>query len=112
MILQPESFHQFQHNNRFCGHYYCQDNRLKNIDHLCQVCHFHSIGMLIENIQMNCCCYSISYCTLLIKEPRVCSRLNIEPVTSFINYQTLCFLRIITFHYCFMTFNYDIHLEV
>ncbi len=90
----------------------CQDNRLKHVHHLGKVSHLNPFSMFIEDIKMYCCRKGVPQCVLLVQESWIRARLNIVPVTPFVDYQSFRLSRIVAVHYCLMTSYYLIHLKV
>ena len=44
----------------------CQNHRLQDVDGLCDICHVHSLGMFMENIQGDRCDHGITDRILLV----------------------------------------------
>ena len=82
-----------------------QDHRLQHIDHLCDVCHVHALGVALENIQREPCDYRITQCVLLIEIRRLLRVLG-PPGTPFAEGQRDSLLRIVLVEDCGVALNH------
>ena len=89
---------------------FCKKNRLQNIYHLSQVCHFNSIAVLVKDIQCDSRHQSIAHSILLIEKAGICTRLTGIPGSPFIYNHTNLFFRIIGIHNRSMALNQLFHI--
>ena len=87
----------------------CEDNRLKNIDHLGNISHLDSVAVLVENIEVDTGNKRISDCVLLIEESRICAWLAVIPGAPFIYNNANLVLFIILIHDCLMLADKSLH---
>ena len=76
----------------------CQDHRLQNIDHLCDICHLDAVAVFVEEIQVDTCNQCVTHGILLIQKSRIRSRLYIIPGTPLVHDHADLFIRIVLIH--------------
>ena len=75
-----------------------EDDRLKNIDHLGDAGHLHSVRMLVEEVQVNAGHQCVAHGILLIQEARIGAGFHRKPGAPFVHDHAQLLFRIILIH--------------
>ena len=87
-----------------------QDYGLQDVYHLGDVCHFYTITVFVEDVQVDTCYQGIAHGILLIQEARVGSRFYFKPGSPFIDDHSNFFFRIVFIHDGSMTGDQFVHV--
>ena len=76
----------------------CQNHCLKHVDHLCDVGHLDTAGVLVEDVERRRSHEGIAHCTLLEEVTRVGARFYFPPSAPFVNEKTDLVFRVESIH--------------
>ena len=87
-----------------------QYHSLQDVDHLGDICHFYTVTVFVEDVQVDPCYQGIPHGTLLIQEARIGSRFYLKPGSPFIDDHSNFFFRVVFVHDGSVTGNQFVHV--